>query len=102
MRNHAAPLVVLLIKCSWLLQASALRSVPIARERAETLSVAAFRERYATPGVPVVLEGAASAWPAMKWSPKTLGAACGHAEFRPKRVQQGSCYLFLASNSNSS
>jgi len=51
----------------------------VARER--NLTPEAFKERYFLPGIPVVLEGAASQWPAIrKWSPEYLLRRCGQDE----------------------
>jgi hypothetical protein len=40
-----------------------------------------FREQYFRPGIPVVLEGAAAEWPAIKkWTPDYLNLVCGNDE----------------------
>jgi hypothetical protein len=52
------------------------RSVPV--DRRADLTAEEFRDRYFRTGVPVVLEGAAAEWPAIrKWSPDYLQSFCG-------------------------
>jgi hypothetical protein len=53
----------------------------LAVERRRDLTPEEFREGYFIPGRPVVLEGAASAWPAIrKWSPEYFVERCGREE----------------------
>jgi hypothetical protein len=50
-------------------------------ERRCGLTPQEFREKYFVPGIPVVLEGAAAEWPAIKkWTPDYLSRLCGHEE----------------------
>ena len=50
-------------------------------DRVRNLTPELFRERYFKPGLPVVLEGAAAEWPAIKkWSPEYLLQRCGDDE----------------------
>ena len=50
-------------------------------ERRCELTPQEFRERYFVPGIPVVLEGAAAEWPAIKkWTPDYLSRLCGNEE----------------------
>ncbi len=47
-------------------------------ERRRDLAPEEFRDRYFRTGIPVVLEGAAADWPAVrKWTPEYLLATCG-------------------------
>jgi hypothetical protein len=55
------------------------RVEPVVRVR--NLDPAEFYERYFVTGIPVVLEGAASGWPAIsKWTPDYLMGYCGNDE----------------------
>jgi hypothetical protein len=50
-------------------------------ERRRNLSPEEFKETYFVPGVPVVLEGAAADWPAIrKWTPEYLERLCGEEQ----------------------
>ena len=50
-------------------------------ERRSELTPQEFRQRYFVPGIPVVLEGAAAEWPAIKkWTPDYFSLLCGHEE----------------------
>jgi lysine-specific demethylase 8 len=50
-------------------------------DRVRNLSLEEFRDRYFTTGIPVVFEGAAADWPAIKkWSPDYLMQFCGNDE----------------------
>src|SRR6476661_8189720 len=50
-------------------------------DRVTNLSLEEFRDRYFTTGIPVVFEGAAADWPAIKkWSPDYLMQFCGNDE----------------------
>jgi hypothetical protein len=50
-------------------------------ERRGDLTPEEFHERYVVPGIPVVLDGAAAAWPAItKWTPDYLSRLCGHED----------------------
>ena len=60
-------------------------SLPVGRvidvDRCRDLTPEEFKERYFDTGVPVVLEGAASEWPAIrKWTPEYLAQFCGDDE----------------------
>src|ERR1700730_8615624 len=50
-------------------------------DRRRDLTPQQFREKYFVPGIPVVLEGAAAEWPAIKkWTPAYLNLLCGNDE----------------------
>jgi hypothetical protein len=50
-------------------------------DRRKNLTPEAFRKEYFLTGTPVVLEGAALAWPALeKWTPEFLNQLCGRDE----------------------
>ena len=52
---------------------------PVDRQR--NLTPERFRDEYFLPGIPVVLEGAAAEWPAVKkWTPEYLDELCGRDE----------------------
>jgi histone arginine demethylase JMJD6 len=58
--------------------------ITLPRAHASQLPLAAFVERYERPNLPVVLDGAADAWPAMNgaWTPANLYAHYRHRRFR--------------------
>eukprot|EP00658_Telonema_sp_P-2_P050423 TRINITY_DN38462_c0_g1_i1.p1 TRINITY_DN38462_c0_g1~~TRINITY_DN38462_c0_g1_i1.p1 ORF type:complete len:298 (+),score=27.56 TRINITY_DN38462_c0_g1_i1:122-1015(+) len=75
--------VVIVVVAAW--PASSAREVP----RVRGLTYAEFKRR-ASIGEPMVLEDAATDWPAMGWNSSFLSKACGNATFQPKVTQDGS------------
>lgn len=63
----------------------------IATEHASSLSVAAFRERYEAPNLPVLINGCADAWPAARgaWHPAALYKTYRHRKFKAGEDDDG-------------
>jgi hypothetical protein len=63
----------------------------IATEHASSLSVAAFRERYEAPNLPVLIDGCADAWPAARgaWHPAALFETYRHRKFKAGEDDDG-------------
>ena len=63
------------------------RASAVPEEAAAALSVEEFRERYESVNLPVVIRGAANAWPAMTtWTRERLGRDFGETDLGVRRI----------------